>query len=127
MPLHATTALALALDACGHTGIRRHLPCRRTQSAAPPAAHSHGHPACPCIPSHLLPSHTLPHPRLVPRPPPSRLPEFRQDFLQARGLAVPQTWEEVVELAERYNGTDLDGSGKPAWGFCMPRQPGEGC
>lgn len=30
---------------------------------------------------------------------------------------VPDTWEELVELAERYNGTDL-GNG-PSYGFCM--------
>lgn len=49
----------------------------------------------------------------------------RRDFFDARGIPVPATWEEVVEIAERYNGTDLDGSGRGAWGFCMPRQPSE--
>ena len=28
-------------------------------------------------------------------------------------------------MAERWNGTDVDGSGRGKWGFCMPRQPGE--
>ncbi|GFR40153.1 hypothetical protein Agub_g709 [Astrephomene gubernaculifera] len=50
---------------------------------------------------------------------------YRRDFFEAQGLPVPATWEEVVDIAERYNGTRLEGGGEGgAWGFCMSRQPG---
>ncbi|GLC57573.1 hypothetical protein PLESTB_001241900 [Pleodorina starrii] len=48
---------------------------------------------------------------------------YRRDFFNAQNIPVPATWEEVVDIAERYNGTDLDGTGRGAWGFCMSRQP----
>ncbi|GLI64166.1 hypothetical protein VaNZ11_007352 [Volvox africanus] len=48
---------------------------------------------------------------------------YRRDFFKAQNISVPATWEEVVDIAEKYNGTDLDGTGTGAWGFCMSRQP----
>ncbi|GIL94168.1 hypothetical protein Vretimale_332, partial [Volvox reticuliferus] len=48
---------------------------------------------------------------------------YRRDFFTEHNIPVPATWEEVVDIAEKYNGTDLDGTGSGAWGFCMSRQP----
>eukprot|EP00198_Chlamydomonas_reinhardtii_P003654 XP_001692990.1 predicted protein [Chlamydomonas reinhardtii] len=41
-------------------------------------------------------------------------PVFARD-----NLTVPVTWEQVLALAERYNGTDLNGNGVPGYGMCM--------
>eukprot|EP00198_Chlamydomonas_reinhardtii_P012431 XP_001701768.1 predicted protein [Chlamydomonas reinhardtii] len=49
---------------------------------------------------------------------------YRRDIFAQHNISVPATWEEVLEVAERWNGTDVDGSGRGKWGFCMPRQPG---
>ncbi|EFJ49483.1 hypothetical protein VOLCADRAFT_117158, partial [Volvox carteri f. nagariensis] len=48
---------------------------------------------------------------------------YRRDFFALNNITVPATWEEVVDIAERWNDTDLDGTGAGAWGFCMSRQP----
>ncbi|KAG2438813.1 hypothetical protein HXX76_005354 [Chlamydomonas incerta] len=41
-------------------------------------------------------------------------PVFARD-----NLTVPVTWDQVIALAERYNGTDLNGNGLPGYGMCM--------
>ncbi|KAG2438812.1 hypothetical protein HXX76_005353 [Chlamydomonas incerta] len=41
-------------------------------------------------------------------------PVFARD-----NLTVPVTWDQVLALAERYNGTDLNGDGVPDYGMCM--------
>ncbi|KAG2453332.1 hypothetical protein HYH02_001556 [Chlamydomonas schloesseri] len=41
-------------------------------------------------------------------------PVFSRD-----NLTVPVTWDQVLALAERYNGTDLNGDGVPGYGMCM--------
>ncbi|GFR43826.1 hypothetical protein Agub_g4946 [Astrephomene gubernaculifera] len=41
-------------------------------------------------------------------------PTFARD-----GLEVPVTWDQVLALAEAYNGKDIDGDGQPDFGICM--------
>lgn len=51
------------------------------------------------------------------------VPIIRLDLLQKHNKSLPNTWEEVVELAAYFNGTDLNGDGaEDDYGFChFPR------
>lgn len=48
----------------------------------------------------------------------------RIDLLEKHGLALPNTWDEVVEYAKFFNGTDLNDDGvADDFGFChFPRE-----
>ncbi|GFH14951.1 uncharacterized protein HaLaN_11094, partial [Haematococcus lacustris] len=44
---------------------------------------------------------------------------FRRDVLLAAGVTItPSTWDDVVTLAERLNGTDYNGDGVGDWAVC---------
>ncbi|KAJ9512484.1 hypothetical protein QJQ45_018777 [Haematococcus lacustris] len=44
---------------------------------------------------------------------------FRRDVLLAAGVTItPSTWDDVVTLAERLNGTDFNGDGVGDWAVC---------
>ena len=50
---------------------------------------------------------------------------YRQDVLNEFNLQVPNTWAEWLELARRFNGTDMNEDGKNDFGTCLGRKPGE--
>lgn len=56
------------------------------------------------------------------------VPVVRIDLLERDGLPLPQTWDDLVELAQFYNGTDLndDGESDDDWGFCIYPKTGSG-
>ncbi|KAL7516874.1 hypothetical protein ACHAWX_002366, partial [Stephanocyclus meneghinianus] len=56
------------------------------------------------------------------------LPVVRIDLLERDGLPLPHTWDDLVELANYYNGTDLndDGETHDDWGFCIFPRTGSG-
>ena len=43
----------------------------------------------------------------------------RRDILSARGLAMPSTWEDLLDLAAEVNGTDFNGDGVPDRAICI--------
>ena len=55
-------------------------------------------------------------------------PVIRIDLLERDGLALPQTWDDLVQIARFYNGTDLndDGETRDDWGFCIYPKTGSG-
>jgi multiple sugar transport system substrate-binding protein len=44
---------------------------------------------------------------------------YRKDLLQKDGLKPPETWQDYIDIAKRYQGKDLKGDGKPGYGSCM--------
>jgi ABC-type glycerol-3-phosphate transport system substrate-binding protein len=45
---------------------------------------------------------------------------YRKDLFERYDLAPPQTWDDMLGLAMRMNGTDTDGDGRPdLWGACF--------
>jgi multiple sugar transport system substrate-binding protein len=44
---------------------------------------------------------------------------YRKDLLQRDGLKPPETWQDYVDIAKRYQGKDLNGDGKPDFGSCV--------
>lgn len=50
---------------------------------------------------------------------PTRILYRRQDVFAALGIAVPATWEELVDTAEALTGRDVDGDGRTDVGFCF--------
>ena len=55
-----------------------------------------------------------------PVPPPPPHTHARTDLLEHFNLSIPETWEELVEVARITNGTDSDDDGIPDYGFCQP-------
>jgi len=50
------------------------------------------------------------------------VPLVRLDLLEAHDKPLPNTWQEVVELAMYFNNSDLNDDGEPDYGFChFPR------
>lgn len=55
------------------------------------------------------------------------VPVVRIDLLERDGKPLPHTWEDVVELAEFYNGTDLNDDGvADDFGICIYPRTGSG-
>ncbi len=44
---------------------------------------------------------------------------YRSDLLARDGLKPPATWADYLAIAQRYNGRDLNGDGKPDYGSCV--------
>jgi multiple sugar transport system substrate-binding protein len=44
---------------------------------------------------------------------------YRKDLLQKDGLKPPETWQDYVSIARRYQGKDLNGDGKADFGSCV--------
>jgi len=44
---------------------------------------------------------------------------YRKDLLQRDGLKPPETWQDYIDIAKRYQGKDLNGDGKPDFGSCV--------
>ncbi|KAL6749500.1 hypothetical protein V8C86DRAFT_994651 [Haematococcus lacustris] len=77
------------------------------------------------IPAHFqrLAAAGLPGWRHVPLDGWTLLLHYRRDVLAAAGLAVPQTWPQLLHVATRLNGSDMNGDGSPDWGICLERDP----
>eukprot|EP00798_Chlamydomonas_sp_ICE-L_P011267 gene11267-18894_t len=45
---------------------------------------------------------------------------YRLDLFEKYNLTVPVTWEDALEIAQRFNGTDFDGDGEPDYAHCYP-------
>ncbi len=43
---------------------------------------------------------------------------YRKDILQRDGVTPPQTWQDYINIAKKYQGKDLNGDGKPDFGSC---------
>ncbi|MEG4533237.1 extracellular solute-binding protein [Microcoleus sp. D2_18a_D3] len=48
---------------------------------------------------------------------------YRTDLLQAEGLNPPETWEDYLAIAKRFQGRDLNGDGTPDYGSCTAKKP----
>ncbi len=44
---------------------------------------------------------------------------YRTDLLQKDGLQPPQTWDDYINIAQHFQGKDLNGDGKSDYGSCM--------
>ncbi|HKA49194.1 MAG TPA: extracellular solute-binding protein, partial [Candidatus Dormibacteraeota bacterium] len=44
---------------------------------------------------------------------------YRKDLLERDGLKPPETWQDYIDVAKRYQGKDLNGDGKPDFGSCV--------
>jgi hypothetical protein len=44
---------------------------------------------------------------------------YRTDLFQRHNLSIPDTWEQLLEVAARYNGTDFDGDGVGDYPLCF--------
>ncbi|HEV8534569.1 MAG TPA: extracellular solute-binding protein [Candidatus Limnocylindria bacterium] len=44
---------------------------------------------------------------------------YRSDLLTKDGVKVPETWEDFISVAQRYQGKDLNGDGRPDYGTCI--------
>lgn len=44
---------------------------------------------------------------------------YRKDIFDANNVSRPETWEQVLSIAEQFNGTDLDGDGLQDFGTCL--------
>jgi hypothetical protein len=52
-----------------------------------------------------------------------RLMFYRRDIFQRYNIrGAPQTWAELLEVAQQLNGTDLDGDGLPDYALCYNAQ-----
>src|SRR5919197_1432290 len=47
---------------------------------------------------------------------------YRSDLLKKDGLKPPATWDDYLSIAQRYNGKDLNGDGKPDYGSCIAKK-----
>lgn len=54
------------------------------------------------------------------------VPLVRIDLLERDNKPLPHTWEDVVELAQFYNGTDLNDDGIADYGICIYPRTGSG-
>ena len=55
------------------------------------------------------------------------VPVVRIDLLERDGIALPHTWDDLVEVAKYYNGTDLNDDGiADDFGFCIYPRTGSG-
>lgn len=51
---------------------------------------------------------------------------YRRDLADRDGWSAPRTWEDFVEIAERYDGDDLNNDGQPDYGACICSDPSRG-
>lgn len=47
---------------------------------------------------------------------------YRRDLQERDGWDIPKTWDELIALAEQYQGQDLDGDGIEDYAICQPNQ-----
>ena len=51
---------------------------------------------------------------------------YRKDVLSERGLPVPESWDQLAQVASQLQGVDLDGDGEEDYALCFDMAPG-GC
>src|SRR5438094_258534 len=44
---------------------------------------------------------------------------YRKDILDKDGVKPPETWQDYISIAQRYQGKDLNGDGKADYGSCL--------
>jgi multiple sugar transport system substrate-binding protein len=44
---------------------------------------------------------------------------YRKDILSKDGVKPPETWQDYIDIAKRYQGKDLNGDGKADYGSCL--------
>jgi multiple sugar transport system substrate-binding protein len=44
---------------------------------------------------------------------------YRKDILSKDGVKPPETWQDYIDIARRYQGKDLNGDGKADYGSCL--------
>jgi multiple sugar transport system substrate-binding protein len=49
---------------------------------------------------------------------------YRTDLFEDAGMTPPRTWEEYLEAAAMFNGTDLNGDAEADYGSCIPKVRG---
>jgi multiple sugar transport system substrate-binding protein len=49
---------------------------------------------------------------------------YRSDLLTKDGLKPPETWDDYLTIAQKYNGQDLNGDGQPDYGSCIAAKKG---
>lgn len=49
---------------------------------------------------------------------------YRTDLFADAGMTPPRTWEEYIDAAAKFNGTDLNGDGETDYGSCIPKVRG---
>jgi multiple sugar transport system substrate-binding protein len=49
---------------------------------------------------------------------------YRSDMLAKDGLKVPETWDDYIAIAQKYQGQDLNGDGAPDYGSCISKKRG---
>lgn len=49
---------------------------------------------------------------------------YRTDLFEDAGMEPPKTWEDYLEAASMFNGTDLNGDGEADYGSCIPKVRG---
>jgi multiple sugar transport system substrate-binding protein len=47
---------------------------------------------------------------------------YRKDLLQRDGIKPPATWDDYLAIAQRYDGKDLNGDGRPDYGSCIAKK-----
>ncbi|MDX2006165.1 MAG: extracellular solute-binding protein [Meiothermus sp.] len=47
---------------------------------------------------------------------------YRTDVLRAIGAQPPQTWDDYLRIAQRANGRDMNGDGRPDFGSCIAKK-----
>jgi multiple sugar transport system substrate-binding protein len=47
---------------------------------------------------------------------------YRKDLLERDGLKPPATWQDYLDIAQRYHGKDLNDDGKPDYGSCIAKK-----
>ena len=52
---------------------------------------------------------------------------YRRDVLARLGQPVPETWQQLQDLAALINGTDLNADGVQDYALCFDVDPGESC
>ncbi len=49
---------------------------------------------------------------------------YRSDLLQKDGIKPPETWDDYIAVAKKYQGQDLNGDGTPDYGSCISKKRG---
>jgi multiple sugar transport system substrate-binding protein len=50
---------------------------------------------------------------------------YRSDVLKAAGMEPPQTWDDYLAIAKKFQGQDLNGDGTPDYGSCIAKAPNQ--
>ncbi len=48
-------------------------------------------------------------------------------MLEKYKLKIPETWQELIEVAKEINGTDFNQDNEPDYALCIDVNPGDAC